>query len=163
MRKSIWVSVFVMALVAVSVSGSQAASGVNFGLRTGMSVNPDQFVVGAQAILGRTLKVARFAPSVDAGFGDDLTTVLVNGDVRISLLTLPRAGTSLYGAVGPTLAMYDSDKGGSDTEIGLTLTAGLRLPMGSSNAYNLEARFGVGDVPDFRLLFGIMFGSAKKE
>jgi len=157
MRKLIWFGLCVMVLLVVGVSGVQAVSGMNFGVRAGLGLNPDQFVIGGQAILGRALKITRFAPSIDAGFGDDLTTVLFNGDFRVSLLTLPRTGVSVYAAAGPTLAMYDSDKGGSDNEIGLTLSGGLRLPMSTLNAYNIEGRFGFGDIPDFRLLFGIMF------
>ena len=157
MRKLIQFGLCVMLLLVTGESGAQAVSGMNFGVRAGLGLDPDQFVIGGQAILGRAFKVARFAPSVDVGFGDDLTTLMVNGDFRVSLLTLPKAGASLYAAAGPTLAMYDSDKGGSDTEIGLTLTAGLRLPMSTLNAYNIEGRFGFGDIPDFRLLFGIMF------
>ncbi|MBU1712676.1 MAG: hypothetical protein KKD47_06175, partial [Proteobacteria bacterium] len=72
-------TVFLSLLAIVQLSGaawSQSSSNdpsKAFGLRAGYGTNPDQFVIGAQAVLGRTVGFVRFAPSVDLGFGDDMT------------------------------------------------------------------------------------------
>lgn len=127
-----------------------------FGARAGFGSNPDQFVGGLQAVFGRYLKVFRFAPSFDLGFGDDMTTYTANGDFRFSV-SPPGAGTSFYIATGPTVTHFDYTSG-NDTEVGLSVVGGLMLPLGRSNRYNVEFRAGIGDIPDYRLLLGIFFG-----
>jgi hypothetical protein len=51
----------------------------------------------------------------------------------------------------------DKSNAGSDWNLGLTLVVGGRLPVGGKHAVNLEGRFGIGDVPDFRLIAAIIF------
>jgi len=138
------------------------SAGRSFGARLGYGVDPDQFVLGTQAVFGKMFKITRFAPSFDIGFGDDVTTYTLNGDLRIFLFTPPKASTSLYAALGPTLTYWSPKNADSDLEIGFTFTAGVRIPMGHTGFYNLEARLGAGDVPDFRLMFGVLFGGVKK-
>jgi hypothetical protein len=128
----------------------------SYGVLAGFGIDPDQFVVGVQAELGR-VKMARFAPSLDLGFGDNMTTYTLNGDIRLHV-SPPKSTFTVYLGGGPTLALIDPKGGDSDTEIGLSLVAGLKAAMGRSNAYTLEGRFGVGDIPEFRLLAGILFG-----
>ena len=36
-------------------------------------------------------------------------------------------------------------------------STGVQLPILERNATNIEARFGIGDIPDFRALFTIIF------
>ncbi|HER00438.1 MAG TPA: hypothetical protein ENO22_13945 [candidate division Zixibacteria bacterium] len=139
---------------------SDAAKG--FGLRAGYGTNPDQFVFGAQAVLGETLGFMRFAPSIDLGFGDDMTTYLFNADFRVLSFSPPGSPASLYAGTGMSVAVLDFSDNGSDTEIGLNILAGLTFPMGSEHEYNLETRFGFGDLPELRILFGIMLGTRSK-
>ncbi|MFZ5980867.1 MAG: hypothetical protein ACOYVF_09580 [Candidatus Zixiibacteriota bacterium] len=155
MKKCVLV-VAVLTLVMLSVSSATAGK-IGFGVRGGYSSNPDQVVFGAQAMFGKFMKVARFVPSFDFGTGDNITTYTFNGDFRLTM-KIPNSSLSLYGAAGPTVIYWDADKGGTDTEIGATLTGGVAFPMGGKGQYNLEARFGIGDVPDFKIMFGIMFG-----
>ncbi|MDD3731197.1 MAG: hypothetical protein PHU88_02340 [candidate division Zixibacteria bacterium] len=136
---------------------SAFAGSNGYGVRAGYGSNPDQFVVGGQALLGEFMKIARFAPSIDYGTGDNVSTFAFNADI-LMLLKPPNSSFAFYAAAGPTLTYWDAEHGGSDTEIGATITAGLRLPMKNTGFYNLEARFGIGDIPDLRILFGIMFG-----
>ncbi|MCH9032455.1 MAG: hypothetical protein IIB00_09380 [candidate division Zixibacteria bacterium] len=141
-----------------STPTAYAKSGHAFGLRAGLGQDPDQFVVGAFAVMGRFGPQARVVPSVDIGFGDNATTTTLNLDLRWYLISLPESGVKLYGSAGPTLAFNSGDKGGSDSELGLSLTAGARIPMRGAKRYNIEARFGFGDIPDFRIMFGVLFG-----
>jgi len=148
----------VIAVVSVGAGSVLAASPrKGFGPRIGYSSNPDQLVIGAQAVFGRFLKITRFAPSFDFGTGDNMKTYTFNADMRF-IFSLPKSSTALYAAAGPTLIYGDADNGGSDTEVGATITAGVRFPMGKAGFYNLEGRFGIGDVPDFKIILGIMFG-----
>jgi hypothetical protein len=63
-----------------------------------------------------------------------------------------------YGSAGPTLVLDSPGKGDNGIEIGLSLVAGMKIPMNKENRYNLEVRFGIGDIPDLKLMLGILFG-----
>ncbi|MEW5923709.1 MAG: hypothetical protein AB1746_06955 [Candidatus Zixiibacteriota bacterium] len=159
---SVWPLFIFLILPGIAFAeGALTVKGI--GPRAGMGINPDQFVFGAQAVMGRMLKIANLASSIDVGFGNNVTDVTFNADLQLTLLRPPKSTTSFYGFAGPTIAYFDPDKGDSDTEIGLSVGGGLKIPMGTSNLYNLEARIGIGDVPDFKLLLGIYFGGAPKK
>jgi hypothetical protein len=131
-------------------------------LRAGAGINPDQFVVGAQTVLGHIVKPPspRFAPSVDIGFGDNVTVITFNPDLRI-MVSPPRSNAFVYLQAGPTIAIVDPKRGDSDTDIGLTISGGVNFPMGAANFYSLEGRIGIGDVPDVRILLGFQFGGGR--
>jgi len=128
-----------------------------YGVRAGYGRKPDQFVIGVQADLGRVHRWIHFVPSIDAGFGDEMTTITFNGDLK-AYLPLPKSSASLYALGGPALTIWSPKDGDGDTEIGAYLGAGARMALGESGWYNLEARFGLGDVPDLRILLGVLFG-----
>lgn len=153
-----------LVLVAISVLfltgfSSVQAAGANFGLgaRAGYSSNPDQFVIGGQGVFGKVWQRVRITPSVDLGFGNDVKTIALNFDGMIDLFSPPGSKVVLYGGAGPNLAIYSPDIGDNQTELGVSLIAGMKIPAIASNYYNLEARFGFGDIPDFKILFGYMF------
>lgn len=137
------------------VLAQEAPTGLGFGVRAGLGLDPDQFVVGAQFSLGKSLKIFRVVPSVDFGFGNNRTTIDFNADFLARLLV---EGTSFgfYGGGGPTLAFIDHSGGNSNWELGLSVVAGLQVPLIPKKATNIEARFGIGHIPDFRLLFAII-------
>jgi hypothetical protein len=128
-----------------------------YGVRAGFGGGPDQFVIGVQADMGKILGNIHFVPSIDAGFGDHLTTIAFNGDLK-AFLPLPKSSFSLFGLAGPSIVYWSAEGGGSDTEIGVCLGGGVRAALGDKGWYNLEARFGIGDVPDWRILFGVLLG-----
>jgi hypothetical protein len=133
---------------------SDGAAGLGWGLRAGLGLSPDQIVLGAQYSLGKKFKITRVVPSIDVGFGDNVTTVDINGDVLFRI-TVPDADFGFYGGGGPTMAFWDFD-GGSQWELGLSLVLGTQVSLFKSNATNLEARFGISDIPDFRLLLAVI-------
>lgn len=135
------------------------------GIRGGLGLDPDQGVVGLQGqFAGRKLKVVRIAPSVDFGFGDDVTTIAGNLDF-IMLLSPPESRSAFYAGAGPTLTWWDFDNDAieADTEIGLSLLGGVRFATSGSHAYTAEFRFGIGDIPEIRILVGFLFGGAVDE
>lgn len=134
-------------LVAESVSAQSTPA---LGIRAGWNSQPDNAYLGLQTEFGRVLGGGHLAPSLDVELGDGSSTI-VNGDIRWYLFPLPETGIRIYGAAGPGLVLSP------DTELGLHLTAGLHIPMKSGRRYNIEARFGFGDVPDFKLGMGLSF------
>lgn len=157
--KLVKTSLLAVLAIAVLCSVGSANPSKSFGLRAGYGTNPDQFVIGAQAVLGKTLGFMQFAPGIDAGFGDDMTTYLINADFRLLSFSPPGSPAGLYAGGGASLAVFDASNNDSDTEVGLNVVTGLTFPMGRNNEYNLEVRFGFADMPDLRILFGIMLGS----
>jgi len=133
-----------------------ARADMAIGPRAGLDFDSDDLVIGAEAELGRVFGEFRFAPSVDFEFTDNTTTAL-NSDFRLYLFNLPETGLRFYGSAGPTVFFYSAG-GGNHTEVGLSLVAGLSIPMKGSSRYNVETRFGFGDIPDFKATFGILFG-----
>lgn len=127
-----------------------------WGFRGGYSSSPDQIVLGGMMELGKPWGKASVVPSLDLGLGDNVTVWAGNLDLRWYLIPMPESGVDFYGSAGPSLVHYSVDGGGSGSELGLTLSAGARIPSGN-NRYNIEARFGVGDIPDFRLMVGYLF------
>jgi len=158
MRKTVLCALVACFMVLASAPARSAdEAGKCYGLRAGYGLDPDQFVVGAQADMGSIYRNVHFAPSFDAGFGDHLTTLTFNGDINI-FLHLPKSLASLYGIVGPAICVWTPEEGDGDTEIGVNLGVGARMALGGSGWYNIEARFGAGDIPEMRFLFGVLFG-----
>ena len=129
-----------------------------YGFRLGLGLQPDQFVVGAQALLGQRFKIFRLAPSFDVGWGNDVTTYVLNGDLELHL-PLPISRSSLYLCAVAILVCLQFDGASNDTDVGVNLLGGLRLATNGRTNYLFEARFGIGDTPDFRLFAGILLGS----
>ena len=119
--------------------------------RVGAGINPDQFVVGVQAFMGsRLLGVVRLAPSVDVGFGDNVTATLINLDLLSGSLTLPGSDIGFYAGAGGSAAIFSSN-GSSDTEWGVNIVGGADF----ARRFFGEARFGLDKMPDVRLLVGV--------
>lgn len=151
------IGIAIMYLILIWLLPSSALAGAALGPRIGYDFDTDNLVLGAEADLGRVFQNFNFTPSLDFELGDNSVTVL-NADFRLYLFNLPETGLRFYGSVGPSLVFDSQGEGGDNTEIGLSLVAGTKIPMKRENRYNLEVRFGVGDVPDLKLTLGILFG-----
>jgi hypothetical protein len=138
--------------------GPNATAAFKAGARAGISSDPDQFVIGGQAVIGSILPLIQLAPSVDFGFGNNVKLTTLNLDLQFNLPSLPMVSPNVYIGAGPTLVMAKPDGGDSNTDIGLSLLAGLRIPMAAISSCNIEARYGLENVPDLKILLGIMFG-----
>ncbi len=129
-----------------------------FGVRGGVTIDPDQVHIGVHFNAGQFAPKVRFQPSFELGFGSDRTIGTINIDVLYTFD--PRPWTPYLGAgLGISLIHRDSgpDKSDGDlnAEAGLNLIGGIE--WGDAHRYLLEARVGVGDIPDFKLTVGINF------
>lgn len=132
------------------VSGSAFAASA-LGPRIGTTDGGDDLFLGAQGEFGPVVDAATFVPGIDFGLGDGVPTT-ADFALRYYLIRLPETGLRFYGGAGAAVVLED------DTELGLSLTLGLNIPMKESRRYNLEYRWGLGDIPDHRIGFGVMFG-----
>ncbi len=144
-------------LLSVTVVCPSTASALMAGPRAGVSFDPDQVVIGAQGKAGLLTRGIGFVPGIEFGLGNDITVVSLNGDFQVNLPNLPNTNVSFYALGGPTISYFSPDKGDSDTEIGISLGAGLRVPIREESSYYIESRFGIGDIPDLKLLVGALF------
>lgn len=116
------------------------------GLQTGLSLDPDDFIIGAHwrsKPLGESLY---WVPSVEVGFGD-VTMIAGNVDLHYQFNT--ESKLSPYAGGGLTINWFDFD-GGSDTEFGGSLLGGIQL----NQSMFFETKVGLGDVPDWKFLVG---------
>jgi hypothetical protein len=156
--KFAWAAFAALMIVAPAAMADYSDDeGKAYGFRLGYGADPDQFVFGLQADLGQAYGRLHFVPSFDVGLGDNMTTMCLNGDFKL-FLPLPNSTLLFYGLLGPTLSHWMLDEVDDDTEIGFSFGAGARLEFGNSGWYNLEARFGTGDIPELRILAGLLFG-----
>lgn len=152
-------------LLSFSVIAGAAAAADEFevskyGARLGFSSNPDQFTVGGYAQLGELAPKLSMRPSMDLGWGDDVFSWLTNLDLQYSF-----AGTSVVPFVGAGLGIayynfsepegYTGDS--SDTSVGLGVYGGAEMDLGDYKSGYIEARFGVDEMPDFKLTLGFGF------
>lgn len=150
----------VLSFALACSTGAQSEGGLGknaYGARIGWDIDNDQFTLGVQAEFDEFVGPLTFAPSIDLGTGSDLTTYAVNGDFRLDLLSPPGSRANLYAGAGPSVVSWRPENGPNDTEIGISLVTGIKLRMGSSSRYNMELRFGVGDIPEARLMAGVLF------
>jgi hypothetical protein len=137
--------VLAVAAVALVLSATTSAfAGV--GLQAGLSLDPDNFLVGAHwksKPLGESLF---WVPSVELGFGD---ATMIAGNVDLHYEFKTESKLAPYAGGGATLNWFDYENE-SETDFGGSLLGGIQL---NSGMY-FEAKYGLGDVPDWKFLVG---------
>ena len=151
MRRFFPMVMFVCALIALP----PAASAQDVGVRGGVSAQPDQFFVGLHVVTRPLFDRVVFRPNVEAGFGDGLTLIAINGEF-VYRQPINRQPWSLIvgGGPGAVIRRYDKDRGGrTDSGPGLNLLAGLE----HSGGFFAEVKAGFIDSPAFKFTLGFTF------
>lgn len=134
-------------------------SDIAFGLRGGYTGwdGLSQLHLGAHLKMGEILPNVDFTPNIEAGFGDNVTVITVNGDVAYNFTEFVEQPWNVYG--GGTLGFnyFNPDNGGSDTHLGLSALLGLERTLANDHEAMIEIRVGILDSPDFKLTFGYTF------
>jgi hypothetical protein len=143
---------------AAAPVGAAGLAYQGWGLRGGLSFDPDQIVIGGHLDLGEFSPHWHFVPNIDLGIGDDVTLISISPDVTYDF-PVKDVG-SLY--TGGILAFewWNWDDHGrrqddhSDSEIGLHGLIGLSL----ETPVFFELNIGLVDAPDVKLIVGYTFG-----
>ena len=158
-----FLGVFVSLLLA-SGSFGQELGVRSYGLRGGINLNPDQFNFGGHMDAGRLTSRIRLQPSFELGFGNGVLLAATNFDAHY-LFTAKRFRPYAGGGLGLNFIDVESGMGsggGLDIEPVLNLVGGAEwgAPKAGSGAfrrYLLEARVGLGDTPELKIVAGINF------
>ena len=127
------------------------------GPRVGFSVDPDQLLLGGQAIIGEIAPNLTFDPSLELGFGDEVTTFAANFDLHYHF-DIENVTWRPYAGAGADIVFFEPDgPADSDTEVGGALIVGAGAPTSSGNRFFGEMKFGLGDVPSLKIVVGWNF------
>lgn len=152
-HRRLW-HVAALAVIAwLAVHGQAFAQG-GPGLRVGLGLDPDLFLVGAHLESDPLVDRLRFRPNLELGVGDDLTLIAINAE--FAYWFPGRRAWSLYAGGGPAVNIYrvgDRRGGGSDTEPGFNVLIGLSHRDGLFT----EFKIGAMDSPELRLTLGFSF------
>lgn len=124
-----------------------------WGVRAGLSGDPDQFVIGMHMRLGELAENLRLEPNVDIGFGDDLTVFTLNPDLTYSV-PVEGAGSFYFGGtLSLVFARFDAgDDSNSDTDLGIAAIIGYLLPV-TNEAIGIDLKLGLSDeYPDLKVM-----------
>ena len=132
-----------------------------YGPRIGFSSGPDQIVFGGQMIFGEIAPSITFDPSLEFGFGDDMTVIALNFDGHYHF-AIEGSRWRPYAGAGVSISFVSFDSGpgvddNSDTDVGGSLIFGAGVPTAAGNRFFSELKLGLGDVPDFKLMVGWNF------
>jgi len=124
------------------------------GIYAGLSLSPDDFMFGLRWGHPLSTEGLFLVPSVEAGFGD---VTMIAGNLDLHYRFKSKSSSQFYAGGGVTLNWFDFD-GGSDTEFGGSVLGGVLLKANSKGRQPfLEAKLGLGDVPDAKFYVGFNF------
>lgn len=152
------------AVTMLTVAGAAEASALTYegwGVRGGLSSDPDQFVLGMHLELGEMAENLYLVPNCDIGLGDDVTVFTLNPDI-VYRQPLSGAGEFYFGGT-LSLVYVNVDTGDTkvdndDTELGIAGIVGYRLP--AENPFFFDLKVGIiDDYPDLKVMAGYTFSA----
>jgi len=152
------------AFVVISVPAFAAggpAGGPSWGPRFGVSVDPDQLVVGGQYSTGQIAPSISFVPNLELGFGDHETDVAINLDGHYHF-ALKDSDWAPYIGFGVCIDFVSVDRPApaedeSDTNAGGSLILGSNVPLRQGSKFFAELKLGLGDIPSLKVMAGWNF------
>jgi opacity protein-like surface antigen len=164
---AVWVVLAVPAIAqddAASSSSSAEASGTSgigwngWGVRVGLSADPDQVYAGFHFELGEFARDVRFRPTIEVGFGDDATLLQALAEVHYVFSKVQVWKPYVGGGVGWSWVKLDNVPAGrkdSDSDLALMGIGGVETKMKSGTLLFFELKIGFGDDdPDLKLGVG---------
>lgn len=139
----------VCAVFVIGLASRVEAQG--FGVRAGVSADPDQFYGGIDYETAELLDRLRFRPNLEIGVGDDATLTTVNFEFAYHI-PIQKKPWSVYVGGGPALVISHAH---GDTNTG----GGFNILLGIAHRRGLFAEIKVGaiDSPGFKFGVGYRF------
>lgn len=160
MRKYLMCAGTLLAL-AIPAAGHADVVVTGIGPRVGLSISPDQIVLGGHLVVKEIAPDVTFNPNVEFGFGDNYTVIAVNLD-GLYHFRIQNSAWRPHVGFGLGINFIEADlpapfRDVSNTEVGANLIVGAEVPTQSNNRFFTEARFGLGDIPDLKIMAGWTF------
>jgi hypothetical protein len=136
-------------LLFAALVTTPAAAQMDGGVRTGVSVNPDQFYIGVHLETEPLIDRLSFRPNLEVGLGDNRTLVAINPEFIYRFRTGPRPW-GIYAGGGPAINVIRFNGRRTETEAGLNALFGLEHRDGLFFEFKVggfdspELKFGVG-------------------
>ncbi len=147
--------------VFTSKTMAQGMAGISWkgwGLRAGVSSDPDQGYGGIHFNLGEFAKDVRFRPSMELGYGDDQTIFQMVAEVHYVFSKVQSWKPYVGGGLGLTHINYDDahHRDDSDTEISLHPIGGIETKINEEMTFFFELKLGLAsNHPDMKFGIGI--------
>lgn len=132
-----------------------------WGPRLGLSSSPDQFVIGGQLDFREIAPGLAFSPNLEFGMGDNATWTAINGDLKHHFVV---QGATWRPYIGGGLSVNFWNVSGqnglpdeSGTTTGANLIFGAVVPTHTGGRFFTEARIGLGDIPNLKVMAGWNF------
>lgn len=146
-----------LSMMLIVAFAAPAYAQTQFGVRAGVSADPDQFFFGAHFETEPLLERLTFRPNVEIGIGDDLTLIALNIEFVYSI-PLDNAPWRVYFGGGPAANIYshDDDNGRGDDE---GVEGGFNVLVGLQHRRGLftELKVGALDSPSVKFTVGYAF------
>lgn len=139
-----------LVLVLSALFAAPASAQLNYGVRAGVSAEPDQFYFGGHFETRPLVENLHFRPNVEIGIGNDLTLVGINFELAYKFKT--NKAWHPYALGGPALNIVHSN-GNSEAQGGFNFGAGLEHRGGLFG----EVKVGVIDSASFKFGIGYRF------
>lgn len=148
--------------LAPAIAQADSDSDIGFrgwGPRGGLSVNPDQFYVGAHLDFGNFARHVRFQPNVELGLGEDVNLFTVNAEAAYRFSETWDVWTPyLGGGLGMNFKSFEHGGGDdSETDLGVNLLGGIEKGLDNGDRFFVEGKLSLNDVPDVKIGVGWTF------
>ena len=123
-----------------------------YGVRAGVSGDPDQFFFGAHLETRPIFSRVTFRPNLEIGFGDNQTVTAINIEFVYSL-PLKEHPWRVYFGGGPAAVIRHVDESDTDFGPGFNFLLGIQHRGG----FFTEIKLGAIDSPEFKFAVGYAF------
>lgn len=157
LRFTILSLILALAAPAVLDPAPAAAEPTLFGLRGGLTDDPETVFLGGHiAFYPSDLRRLRIEPSIEVGFGDEGIDYTLRGNLNFKIMFPLSQDVAFYPLIGAYFYHYAFDCGGcsndSDTDAGISLGAGFGF-----SGFGIDFSFGLPDLPDLTLTLSYTF------
>ena len=161
-KKFIYLTVVITMLILVGFATKAMAQGTSeirfkgWGIRAGLSSDPDQVYGGVHLDLGELIEDVRFRPTVEFGLGDDQKVLQVLAEVHQVFSKFRVCKPYLGAGLGLTYINYDDDHLGDDsvTEGSVVLIGGIETELSQAVKLFFEFKVGLAN-EDPEMKFGV--------
>ena len=127
-----------------------------WGVRVGLTSDPDQVHGGVHFELGEFARNVRFRPTIELGFGDDVTFLQAHAEVHYVFSKVQVWKPYVGGGAGFNYVKLDDPPGlggdDDDTNVGLMGVGGVETRLKSGVGFGFELKIGLtDDDPDFKV------------